>query len=179
MIVYVHRKFYSAYLLNFCIEFRLSATYTIFLYVNVCAWTCKTIQSIGRFQIFTFSVLLRIRKNVLVHFLKIYLSFFCLINYLYLIKINQLCSWMTSPIGRRSIVHQCAECCDPTSSPNCNGRLCNFSGTHFAIEMTNISVNKNYDCILFSPGFCRVCYGVHQDASSCPLTQCADDEVDI
>uniref|UniRef100_K1R246 Uncharacterized protein n=1 Tax=Magallana gigas TaxID=29159 RepID=K1R246_MAGGI len=65
----------------------------------------------------------------------------------------ELCSWMTSPIGRRSIVHQCAECCDPTSSPNCNGRLCNFSG------------------------FCRVCYGVHQDASSCPLTQCADDEM--
>ncbi|XP_019926388.3 uncharacterized protein [Magallana gigas] len=68
-------------------------------------------------------------------------------------RTKKLCSWMTSPIGRRSIVHQCAECCDPTSSPNCNGRLCNFSG------------------------FCRVCYGVHQDASSCPLTQCADDEM--
>lgn len=86
-------------------------------------------------------------------FWKFIYLFFCLVNYLYLIKINQLCSWMTSPIGRRSIVHQCAECCDPTSSPNCNGRLCNFSGTHFSIEMTINLVNKNYDCILFFPRF--------------------------
>lgn len=90
-----------------------------------------------------------------------------------------MCSWMTSPIGRRSILHQCAECCDPTSSPNCNSRLCNFSGMHFFHWNDKHSSKQELWLYSFSTGFCRVCYGVHQDASSCPLSKCADDEVEI
>lgn len=86
---------------------------------------------------------------------------------------------MTSPIGRRSIVHQCAECCDPTSSPNCNSRLCNFNGMHFFHWNDKHSSKQELWLYSFSTGFCRVCYGVHQDASSCPLSKCADDEVEI
>ncbi|XP_062620364.1 uncharacterized protein LOC134281933 isoform X2 [Saccostrea cucullata] len=70
-------------------------------------------------------------------------------------RTRKLCSWMVSPVGRRSIVDQCAQCCDATSSPLCNGRLCKFN----------------------DKGKCRVCSGLHHDAQICPISQCADNEM--
>ncbi|XP_056021172.1 uncharacterized protein LOC125649830 [Ostrea edulis] len=77
-------------------------------------------------------------------------------------RTKKLCSWMVSPVGRRSIVDQCAECCDAASSPLCNGRLCNFTNN----ITSTITSNR-----------CRVCSGLHVDASTCQISQCGDNEM--